>query len=86
LGDWRVTLLAGVLAAWWLISALNQIRAGAWTLGIRRWLPAGVIPLWTFFAPNPARADSRLVWRDERAGVWQEWRELHFPFGSPATR
>ena len=82
----RVALLAYVLAIWWVISALNQIRAGALTLRVRRALPVGVVPLWTFFAPNPARADSRLVWREERGCAWQEWRELHFHFAPPSSR
>jgi hypothetical protein len=76
----RVVALAVVLAAWWTLSALNQFRSGAWTVGARRYIPLALVPLWTFFAPNPARSDSRLVWRDEVDGRWGAWEELHFGF------
>ena len=68
------------------MSALNQFDSGAWTLRIRRHLPFGVIPLWTFFAPNPARADTRIVWRAERGAGWSGWQELHFGFASARRR
>jgi hypothetical protein len=83
--DLRLTALTAVFAAWWAISACNQIRSGAWTFRLRRHIPLGLIPLWTFFAPNPARADSRLVWREEHGSEWSAWRELHFGF-APASR
>jgi hypothetical protein len=84
--DWRLVALAAVLVAWWAVSAVNQYRAGAWTVRLRRHVPFALIPLWTFFAPNPARADSRLVWREECGGCWGTWRELHFGYGAPRSR
>jgi hypothetical protein len=72
--------LAIVFTAWWALSALNQVRSGAWTARVRRYLPLAPVPWWTFFAPNPARADSRLVWREEVDGGWNDWQELHFGF------
>jgi hypothetical protein len=74
-----VTLIS-TFAIWWLVSALNQFRCGALTARLRRHIPFGLIPSWTFFAPNPARADTRLVWREQRGGEWSGWRELHFGF------
>lgn len=82
----RVILVAGVFVAWFAVSAANQFRSGALTARLRRHIPLGLIPLWTFFAPNPARADSRLIWRAEIDGRWNHWHEAHFGFGSWRTR
>ena len=76
----RVVLLTVVVIAWWTLSALNQFKGGAWTAGVRRYLPRVVVPIYIFFAPEPPRADSRLVWRDEVDGRWGQWQELHFGF------
>jgi hypothetical protein len=84
--DLRLNALAAVLAVWWVISACNQIHSGAWTLRLRRHIPLGLIPFWTFFAPNPARADSRLVWREEHDSQWGAWRELYFGFAPAGSR
>ena len=78
--------IAAVFAVWWVISACNQFRSGAWTLRLRRYVPLGLIPLWTFFAPNPARADSRLIWREEHGSRWDCWRELHLGFAPAKSR
>jgi hypothetical protein len=45
-----------------------------------------LIPFWTFFAPNPASADSRLIWREEYNRKWDGWRELHFGFAPARSR
>jgi hypothetical protein len=84
--DPRLVVLAAVFAAWWVISALNQIDSGALTVRLRRHIPFGLIPLWTFFAPNPAKADSRLVWRVEGGIGWEPWQELHFGFAPARSR
>jgi len=77
--------LSAVFVAWWVVSAFNQFHSGAWTLRLRRHIPLGLIPLWTFFAPNPARADTRIVWRVEHAHGWSGWQEMYFGF-APAWR
>jgi hypothetical protein len=82
----RLIALAAVLAVWWAISACNQFQSGAWTLRLRRHVPLGLIPFWTFFAPNPARADSRVIWREEYGHEWEGWRELHFGFAPARSR
>jgi hypothetical protein len=84
--DARLIVLSALLVLWWIISACNQFRSGAWMWRVRRHVPLGLIPLWTFFAPNPARADPRVVWREEFDGVWEGVRELHFGFGAIGTR
>ena len=86
MGDVRLNAIAAVFAVWWAISACNQFQSGAWTLRLRRYIPFGLIPLWTFFAPNPASADSRLIWREEHGSKWDCWRELHFGFASTRSR
>lgn len=82
----RLIAVAAVFALWWAISACNQFRSGAWTSRLRGHIPLGLIPLWTFFAPNPAHADSRLVWREEHGSEWGGWRELHFGFAPLGSR
>ncbi len=77
--------IAVVFAVWWVISAFNQFHSGAWTFRLRCHIPLGLIPLWTFFAPNPARADTRIVWRVEHAHGWSGWQEMYFGF-APAWR
>jgi hypothetical protein len=84
--DFRLIALATVFVVWWAMSACNQIHTGALTVRLRRHVPLGLIPIWTFFAPNPARADSRLVWREERHGQWSGWQELHYGFAPAASR
>ncbi|GAA3710759.1 hypothetical protein [Gordonia hankookensis] len=84
-----VTVCAIVLGAWWVVSAIHQIDSGRWTRRIRRRIPLGLLPGWTFFAPNPARSDSRLIWReyvDGAHGGWLPWKELHFGFAPPHRR
>src|SRR6478672_8690402 len=82
----HLVVLAAIFVAWWAISACNQVRAGALTSRLRPHIPLGLVPLWTFFAPNPARADSRLVWREEQDGAWGGWQELHFGFAPASSR
>ncbi|HEX7176983.1 MAG TPA: hypothetical protein VF240_17120 [Pyrinomonadaceae bacterium] len=84
--DIPLLTIAAIFAVWWAISVCNQFRSGAWTLRLRRHIPLGLIPLWTFFAPNPARADSRLLWREEHGNEWGVWRELHFGFAPASSR
>lgn len=84
--DPRLAALAALFVAWWAVSAVNQIGAGRLTRGVRRRLPFGVIPFYTFFAPNPARADSRLVWRAGDGSAWDGWQEVHFGRTPPAVR
>ncbi len=85
-GDPRLATLAALFVVWWAVSAVNQIGFGRLTRGLRRRLPLGVIPFYTFFAPNPARADSRLVWRAGDGFTWDGWQEVHFGRTPPAVR
>ncbi|MBV1855727.1 hypothetical protein [Catellatospora tritici] len=75
-------VLSMILSAWWLASAVNQIEGWSVVKRLRRWDGLSLLPRWTFFAPNPAQADVRLLWRDEVAGSWLPWQEYRTPFGS----
>lgn len=64
------------------ITALNQLRRP----GFVRWLKShdlfAVIPVWTFFAPNPGTTDTRVLWRDRLVdGSVSSWHEIDPPTG-----
>jgi hypothetical protein len=67
-----------VFAVWLFATTLNQHR------GTRRLLSpllaydiCGLIPIWTFFAPNPGDTDVHLLFRDrEASGRTTDWREV----------
>ena len=63
------------LSAWLVLSALNQLPL-RWMGRIKRRDYFGLIPRWTFFAPNPANTDYQLYYRDRlRDGRLTDWRE-----------
>jgi len=65
-----------LLAAWLVLSVLGQIRFGA-LYWVRAWDVFGIIPMWWFFAPNPARHDFYLLYRDQlKDGSRTEWTEV----------
>ncbi len=65
--------VVSLLAGWLLASAAAQLpwRVSRW---IRRWDVAGLIPSFSFFAPNPASSDCHLLYRhvlaDGRVTCW----------------
>ncbi|HMK16858.1 MAG TPA: hypothetical protein VK492_01555 [Chitinophagaceae bacterium] len=75
-------LVIAFLTAWLLISIFNQHRK--W----RRIFSAvtnrdifSLVPLWTFFAPNPGRTDLYLLYRDRDSdGTISNWREIRSSF------
>ncbi|HEX2093862.1 MAG TPA: hypothetical protein VHG28_15775 [Longimicrobiaceae bacterium] len=76
------TVVAAVLAAWLLASAIAQLP-GRWSTWIRRWDVVGLIPSFSFFAPNPASSDCHIVYRhvlvDGRVTGWTDafvWRPV----------
>jgi hypothetical protein len=68
---------AVVFAIWLLVTVLSQFDR-AKTLKMLDLF--GLIPTWTFFAPNPGTTDYHLlyrdIWRDGQVGHWKEVR-LH---------
>jgi len=70
----KLVSLQVVLGIWFIATVLKQLNA--------RWLSRivrndfGLVPSWTFFAPNPGRSDIRLVYRDRLPnGVSTQWQE-----------
>jgi hypothetical protein len=69
-------LVASLLALWFVGSVLNQFQF-EWFEKIKNADHFALLPLWTFFAPNPGQTDYHLVYRDRRAdGSITEWMEL----------
>lgn len=70
-------LVASFLALWFVGSVFNQFQL-KWFEKIRSNVDHfSLLPLWTFFAPNPGQTDYHLVYRDRRAdGSLTEWMEL----------
>jgi hypothetical protein len=72
-----ITVIASVVAALWFgATAISQFRNG-----VGRWIkahdPFALVPMWTFFAPNPGTRDLRLLWRDRLVdGTLAPWHEL----------
>ncbi|MBA2554600.1 MAG: hypothetical protein H0V10_13125 [Geodermatophilaceae bacterium] len=78
--------LAGLtFLVWFLVSAVAQLP-GPITRRIRSVDAIGVIPSWSFFAPNPVRTDSHLVYRHILdSGIVTDWTEV-FVWQAPPTR
>lgn len=69
-------VVASLLALWFVGSVLNQFQF-EWFDKIRNLDHFSLLPLWTFFAPNPGQTDYHLVYRDRRAdGVTTDWMEV----------
>lgn len=73
---WGEITAVAVLGIWLGASVVGQIGFGA-RLGVRRWDPLGLIPMWWFFAPNPARGDFYFLYRDQlKDGSVTDWTEV----------
>jgi hypothetical protein len=69
-------IIAVVLAAWLVVSILSQFSF-KWFERVRHRDVFGLLPLWTYFAPNPGQSDYHLVCRDKLAdGRLSQWREV----------
>src|ERR1044072_6803482 len=69
-------VIALLLFGWFLLSILNQFGF-SWLDKIRGHDHFSLLPLWTFFAPNPGQSDYHLVYRDKKAdGSLTDWREI----------
>jgi hypothetical protein len=67
-----------VFAAWLGLTLLNQCdRSRRVIAPLLRYDVCSVVPIWTFFAPNPGRTDTHIVYRDiYDDGALSNWREL----------
>lgn len=68
-------LVGSVLLAWLAVTAVSQIPGRA----LRD--PLGLVPRWTFFAPNPGEFDYHLLFRDfdDAELPVTPWREIRAP-------
>ena len=65
----------GLFCGWLAISIFVYVPS--LTKRIRRWDSFGLVPQWNFFAPNPARHDFHLLFRDQlQDGTMTEWTEV----------
>jgi hypothetical protein len=75
-----------VLAAWTVLTVLNQFNRGALIRRVKRHDAFALIPTWTFFAPRPGITDYNVLYRDsDPVGALSPWREL-WPYRSSASR
>src|SRR5690348_12432463 len=58
-------LIALFFLGWFILSILNQFGF-AWFDKITRHDHFSLLPLWTFFAPNPGQSDYHLIYRDRK--------------------
>lgn len=66
-----------ILIIWFILSILNQFHRGRWIRRVKRYDVLGIIPVWTFFAPNPGRTDYYLLYRDFSSdGTISPWHEI----------
>jgi hypothetical protein len=75
-------LVAMVLIGWFAASVVHQVQPQFW----RRWAARdrlGLLPRWSFFAPNPGRHDIHVVFRDGTGATWGRWVEIG---ATPAPR
>jgi hypothetical protein len=67
-----------LLAAWFVITAMNQTqRTRKLVNGLVTYDVCGLVPIWTFFAPNPGDTDTHLLFRDRDSdGRSTNWKEV----------
>jgi hypothetical protein len=63
---------------WFIITVLNQHRKSRkWISFIINYDYGSLVPIWTFFAPNPGRTDIYLLYRDrDSEGNISTWHEI----------
>ncbi|MFA6087783.1 hypothetical protein [Mucilaginibacter sp.] len=75
--DWIQYLLIGFYGLWFVISIAWQFQFRHELVEkIKSYDVVGIIPNWTFFAPNPGTSDYHLIYRDQLTdgsiGSWHE--------------
>jgi hypothetical protein len=69
-------LACGIFSAWLVLSVMFQFDL-SWFPSVSRHDVFGVLPRWTFFAPNPGTSDYHLLYRDRLpGGPLTEWTEI----------
>lgn len=79
------TAVAILFGTWLLVTVLCQIDQRGLIQRLKRYDYFAMIPVWTFFAPNPGTTDTHLLYRDKLAGGQiTRWREV--PLGTTSLR
>ncbi len=71
--------IGAALGIWFLLSVISQFDHTV-VDRMRRHDCFGLIPIWTFFAPNPGQTDYHLIYRDkvrDEQGSWTEVPMVH---------
>lgn len=77
----EVLAAAGCVAAL-VVTALTQVRKPGFVRWLKRHDTFALIPIWTFFAPNPGTSDTRILWRERLFdGTISPWHEIAPPTG-----
>lgn len=70
-------LVAGLFLIWLIATVICQFDEWKLTMTIRGMDSMNLIPLWTFFAPNPGKQDYHLLYRDKGQGdAVSDWVEV----------
>ncbi len=73
------TIFGVALSIWFALSAVTQFRT-TWSDAVKSLDGIGLLPSWSFFAPNPARSNWHLVVRFQlESGTITPWREYVIP-------
>ena len=68
-----------LLSVWFVLSIVNQFSP-RWFTFIQQFDRLGLLPIWTFFAPNPGQTDYHMIYRNMYAdGSCSEWAEVEIP-------
>jgi len=71
---WAI-IVAAVLGLFFLAGVLHQLRLDRWWL-VSRYDIFHLLPRYSFFAPNPGRHDTHVVYRDRIGGQDTPWCQL----------
>lgn len=73
--DYLVTI---ILVTWFMFTVICQFRSNKISTFIKSYIDCfGLIPLWTFFAPNPGKRDYHILYRDKKKDeTISNWQEL----------
>lgn len=67
--------LAALFGVWFVLSTFGQFQ-NSWSDRLRRLDRLQLLPIWTFFAPNPGNSDYHIIVRDRRYdGSVGNWRD-----------
>lgn len=70
-------IVAGIFITWILATCVCQFKETKLSSWLKKFDTFSLIPLWTFFAPNPGTKDYHLLYREKsRNGEVSDWIEI----------